>query len=142
LICEVAATLSLDDVRAWQLAASTRSVNSLSNNTDWWNYTSDDVLQQVQDTVIRWCVQVNKVHIDELSLVRQQTPSINAEPASPNAETIAHTRGTASFAGTGTSRPPTGWRGPTPVEQEQATKWLQDTKEDIALGTLEKMYKA
>src|SRR5438874_11287904 len=39
LIGEVAADLSLKEVRAWERAASTRSVNSLSDYTDWRNDT-------------------------------------------------------------------------------------------------------
>jgi hypothetical protein len=142
-IGEVAADLSPDDVQTWQQAASAQSAGSLANTNDWWHYICDDVLQQVQNTVIQWCVQVNTVHIDELSLVRHQSAGINAEPTRPDAATVAQTKGTAFPSDAAPSRSKAGWSaGPSPESQQRATEWLQSTKEENAFKALEKTYKA
>jgi hypothetical protein len=139
----VAADLSPEDVQAWQQAASARSAGSLSNTNDWWHYTCDDVLQQVQNTVIQWCVQVNTVHIDELALVRHQTSGTNAEPTRPDAATVVQTKGTSFPSDAVPSRTQTGWSaGPSPEAQKRATEWLQSMKEESAFKALEKTYKA
>ena len=142
LVGNIAAKLSLDDVLAWQQAASLQSANNLFHHSDWWNYSSDYVLQQVQETVIQWCVQVNAVHIDELALVRHQTPG-DAEPTGVVAETATGARGTFFPSATVEAGPSTRrFVGPSPEAQKRATAWLESTKEEIAFAALEKAYKA
>ncbi len=144
LIGNIPVSLSVDDVLAWQHATSLHSASNLVHHTDWWNYTCDDVLQQVQETVIQWCVQVNAVHIDELTLVRHRAPGA-AEPTGAGAETARDTKGTVFPAAMGEARPSTRWSvGPSPEAQKRATAWLQSMKdkEEIAFAALEKAYKA
>lgn len=137
----VATTLSVNDVIAWQRSAHTRSsAASPADSAYWWDRMSAYVLQRVQDEVIQWCVQVNDVHIAEVSLVRHHAPIGDAGLAEDNTGTIEPQRGTTSPMGAAQSQ--AHFAGPSPEEQKNAARWLQETKEEIAFSALEKSYNA
>ena len=142
LVRSVASTFSLNDVIVWERRLhAPLSTESSIESIEQWGRVNASLFSQIEERVLPWCVQVNWVRIQDVTLVPHQAPIVDAEVVDAqvvNTPVPAPDFRTTMPSGTTQTR----YNGPSPEELEKASKWVQSTKEDVLEKVLEKAYQA